>query len=98
MYIIILCTLVDRKSEDCQRCGLYVDDYDSMYKIHDVIFRPGATCASFNISVTDDNVSNNDKILNMSIIKLSLPYGVLLGELGSANVRIIDNEGEQLRM
>ena len=59
-------------------------------------FPAGVTCASSDTSIpiTDDVISENDEIFNINIVKISLPFGVKLGDVNKATVRILDNDSK----
>jgi len=53
------------------------------------------TNASFNITITDDDASENEEDFNLMIDSGSLPAGVNTGNLVQSRVVIVDNDGEQ---
>ena len=69
-------------------------DYGYTHVIYNVMFSLGAICASFNISINDDTMSENNETFEIVIMERSLPYGVVLGDLYRAAVTIVDNDSK----
>ena len=65
-------------------------------QVYTFTFPAGTTCASSDISIpiTDDMISENDETFNIVIIEISLPFGVKLGSVNKATVRILDNDSK----
>ena len=59
------------------------------------MFHGGATTAKFNVCLIDDMIVESTERFRVYIDPLSLPYGVVLGDITSAYVSIVDNDGEQ---
>ena len=59
-----------------------------------VIFPAGTTCASFEIPIKDDKISEPDEDFTVQIMKKSLPLGVMLGYNTVTDVKIIDDDSE----
>ena len=57
-----------------------------------VTFPAGATCASFDVTIINDELSEKDEQFEIIIMKNSLPFGVIVG--GKATVTIEDNDGK----
>ena len=68
------------------------DDYNS--GPHIVIFPIGSTTASFNITINDDGVLEDDEVFNVSII--SITNGHIVGTPAVATVTIIDTSSKLL--
>ena len=62
--------------------------------LHLVIFPAGTTCASFEIPINDDELSEHNETFNVAIVSMSLPFGVILGDEREAEVTITDNDSE----
>ena len=72
------------------------DFYSESHK--QVLFPGGTTTAKFDVTVIDDKsiiTVENPERLKISIDPLSLPYGVVLGDITSAELYILDNDGKQ---
>ena len=61
---------------------------------HNVIFPIGSTTASFNITIKDDSVLEDDEVFNVSII--SITNGHIVGNPAVATVTIIDTSSKLL--
>ena len=61
---------------------------------HTVIFPIGSTTASFNITIKDDSVLEDDEVFNVSII--SITNGHIVGTPAVATVTIIDTSSKLL--
>lgn len=83
VYILILCVYTGGGS-----------DYGGPNTTYAVTFPAGATCASFDIPINDDMISEPIEAFYIDILKLSLPLGIKLGDLNRAQVNIIDNDSE----
>lgn len=59
-----------------------------------VLFPGGITAATFDVSVINDEIVENNEIFGVSIDPLSLPFGVFLGDITYADVQIIDDDGK----
>ena len=75
-------------------------DYYSESHIQ-VLFPGGTTTAKFDVHMIDDlniiTVENTERF-RVSIDPLSLPYGVVLGPVPSAEVNIVDIDGKQYNL
>lgn len=72
-------------------------DYDSYNKSNNkanITFLAGVTCASLDVRIINDSISERDEIFNVSIINKSIPYGVGLGASHTASVNITDNDSK----
>ena len=67
-------------------------DYDS--GPYSVTFTVGITMASFNVSINDDNILENDEDFILTIMRGTLPDGVTRDGDGQATVTIVDDDGE----
>ena len=61
---------------------------------YSITFPAGATTASFNISVTDDNILEDNEDIEVEIIVSSLPSRVGVSNPGQATVTIVDDDGK----
>ena len=59
-----------------------------------VMIPAGHTSASFDISITDDNVVENDEVFSLAIMPESLPYLVSRGNPSVAMVTIVSDDGK----
>ena len=63
------------------------------YTTYAVSFPAGVTCASFNVSISDDAILEKDERFEITIIDYLLPYGVVTtDDISSTTVIIEDNE------
>ena len=69
-------------------------DYNFTQTVYKVTFPAGATCASFDIPINDDMISEDFENFIITIMELSLPYGVELGGSKTATVTITDNDSK----
>ena len=58
------------------------------------LFPGGLTTAKFNVRMVDDMILEGSERFRVSIDSLSLPYGVVLGDIASATVEILDDESK----
>ena len=58
-----------------------------------VIFPVGVISVSFNASINDDNVLEDNESFTLTIIESSLPDGVTIGGTAQATVTILDTDG-----
>ena len=56
-----------------------------------VMFPPGTTSASFNVSVNSDYILEDNEDFMLTINSLSLPTGIASSDLDQATVIIVDN-------
>ena len=70
-------------------------DYDVQAPLN-VTFPAGATCASFDVTIIDDELSEKDEQFNIVVMKNSLPFGVNAGD--KTIVTIEDNDGKYYTM
>ena len=71
--------------------GEGIDHSNTSIDQYQVTFPTGVTCSSFNILITDDELSEGDEHFTFTIMEESLPYGVILGDNTTASVTINDN-------
>ena len=69
------------------------EDFKSDNSI-EVLFHAGLDYSLFDIHISDDAVLENNETFNISINPLSLPYGVILGNITSAEVIIMDDDSK----
>ena len=67
------------------------DDYSS--GPYTVTFLAGVTSVPFNVSITDDNVLEDDENFSLTIDTSSLPSNVTVDNPSQATVTIVDNDG-----
>ena len=60
---------------------------------YEVTFTAGTTQASFNVSLTDDNIFESNENFMVTIDSSSLPSDVTVGDPRRATVIIMDNDG-----
>ena len=68
-------------------------DYDSGPYV--IIIAAGVTHASFNISLSDDIIFENDENFMLTINSSSLPSNITVGDPGQVTVTIVDNDGKK---
>jgi len=73
-------------------------DYNFTQMMYNVTFPAGVTCASFDIPINDDMISEDYETFDITIMELSLPYGVILGGTDKATVTIVDNDSKQINL
>ena len=61
---------------------------------YEVTFTAGTTEASFNVSLTDDNIFERNVKFMITIDPSSLPNNVTVGDPGEATITIVDNDGK----
>ena len=95
-------------SINIEAVGEYFGIYDELLQVYYVIdggvdygpgpymvrFLPGEISASFNISITDDDVLEGNERFNLIIDSSSLPNRVTVTTPDHANVTIVDNDGK----
>ena len=59
-----------------------------------VIFPPGETRVSFDVLLIDDIQMENSETFRVTIYDLSVPYGITLGSITSAEITILDNDSK----
>ena len=57
-----------------------------------ITFPAGATCASFDVTIINDELSEKDEQFDIVIMKNSLPFGVTAGD--KTTVTVEDNDGK----
>ena len=67
-------------------------DYGS--RPYEVTFTAGTTEASFNVSLTDDNIFERNEKFMITIDPSSLPSNVTVGDPDQVTVTIVDNDGK----
>ena len=60
---------------------------------YEVTFTAGTTEASFNVSLTDDNIFESNENFMITIDPSSLPNNVTVGEPRRVTVIVVDNDG-----
>ena len=60
---------------------------------YEVTFTAGTTEASFNVSLSDDNIFERNKKFMITIDPSSLPSNVTVGDPDQVTVTIVDNDG-----
>ena len=65
--------------------------------ILNITFPIGVTCVSFNISLIDDVLSEDNETFNITILEESLPFGVILDDHDKTTVTIVENDCEYIR-
>ena len=68
-------------------------DYDYERRKLNITFPAGVTCSRFNVPIINDELSENDETFYIIIMDKSLPYGITIGDHGTTNVTIVDNDG-----
>ena len=59
-----------------------------------VTFPAGVTTASFNISITDDNISEDNEDIQIAINDSSLPSRVSVSNPGQSTITIVNNHSK----
>ena len=59
-----------------------------------VRFSAGETRVSFDVNIIDDDLMENSETFRITIYDLSVPYGITLGSITSAEVTIVDNDSK----
>ena len=67
-------------------------DYD--FGSHNVTFTSGMIRVLFNVSITNDNILENEENFIITIDQSSLPNGVSVGNGSQARVEIVDDDSE----
>ena len=70
------------------------DDYNSGPYV--VTFLAGVTRVVFNVTITEDNILEDDENFSLTIDSFSLPINVTVDNLSQATVTILDNDGKYL--
>ena len=70
------------------------DDYNVDSSAIQILFPGGTTRASFDVRLVDNIKLESTETFSVSIDPLSLPCGVVLGDISTAEVAILDNDGE----
>ena len=73
-------------------CGAENDYTTGPYS---VTISTGMTTTPYNIVVTDDNLLENSETFAILLNPISLPSGVIVGDINQATVTIINDDGEQ---
>ena len=58
-----------------------------------VQFNAGVTSVPFNISVNNDDISEDDETFNVTVDPFSLPKRVTVGDYGQSIITILDDDG-----
>ena len=61
---------------------------------YEVTFTAGTTEASFNVSLTDDNIFERNEKFMITVDPSSLPNNVTVGDPDQVIVTIVDNDGK----
>ena len=61
---------------------------------YSVQFNVGVTRVSFNVSINNDNILEEDEIFNLNINSSSLTNRITIGDHSQTTVTILDNDGE----
>ena len=61
---------------------------------YNVTFRAGRNCSSFDIPIINDTESEKNESFRITIMEMSLPFGIKLGDIITADVVIEDNDSE----
>ena len=72
---------------------LQIGDVDYNSGSYSVAFLPGMTNVSLNISITDDDVLENNENFYLSINEDSLPTSITAGITDRTIVNIVDDDG-----
>jgi len=62
---------------------------------YSITFSAGVTSVTFDISINDDSILEDNENFMLTIDQSSLPTNVNRGNPGSATVTIVDNDGKQ---
>lgn len=68
-------------------------DYNSESHVQ-VIFPDGKNTTSFDVKIINDDIFDENETFYVTIDPLSLPYGVVLGNIASATVTILDDDSK----
>ena len=68
------------------------EDYEVETSSVQVLFPGGITRATFDVRMVDNVRLESSETFSVSIDPYSLPYGVVLGDITSAEVVILDND------
>ena len=71
------------------------DDYNS--GPYNVTFLAGVTRVPFNVSITDDNVLEDNESFSLSIDFTVLPNNVTVANISQTTVNILDNDGKSVQ-
>ena len=69
-------------------------DYDNRRLRSNITFLSGVICASFDVPIINDELSEIDETFDIKITRDSLPFGVILGDHDRTTVTIDDNDGK----
>jgi len=58
------------------------------------LFHAGQDTATFDLKIYNDEILERDEKFRVSIVEVSLPFGVSLGDTTTANVSIIDKNSK----
>ena len=61
---------------------------------YSVQFNVGVTRVSFNVSINNDNILEEDEIFTLNINSSSLTNRITIGDHSQTTVTILDNDGE----
>ena len=91
MFLFCNCNCYTVHTYVCIIC-LENDDYES--GPYNVTFFAGTTAASFNVSIINDDVLENDETFHLTIRPPSAPDNVIVGEPVQATVTVADFDGK----
>ena len=69
-------------------------DYDDTKLTSNITFPAGVTCASFDVPIINDVLSEIDETFDIIIMRDSLPFGVILSDQDRTTITIDDNDGK----
>ena len=65
---------------------------------YSVIIPAGQVDVSFNITIIDDNIFEEEEKFNLTINTSALPNNVAIGDLDHTTVTIVDNDGTHVNI
>ena len=65
---------------------------------YSVIIPAGKVDVSFNITIIDDNIFEEEEKFNLTINTSALPNNVAIGDLDRTTVTIVDNDGTHVNI
>ena len=73
-------------------------DYEVETSTIQILFSGGKTCTTFNVKINDNDRLESNKSFNVTIDPLSLPYGIVLCTITTAEVVILDDDGTYISL
>ena len=61
---------------------------------YNVQFNAGVTRVSFNVSINNDNILEEDETFNLNVNSISLTNRITIGDPSQTTVTILDNDSE----